>query len=208
MGAAFRELQSLGVEGVQLTPGNQPTAGFSDEVSGARLPTRTHHGFTWRAFRTREVWSAHGDCLVDSDSVHAPLANSEASQHYLERLRPGLVLETMYPSYALGDGSSLERAMDLGVPLAVDVSHLFIQQAQGVLGDATLRRLFDYQHVAEVHVSANDGRRDLHAPLTPKTFGLEWAHERERAGTPVVLECYFHRLPRDQRLRQLELARA
>jgi hypothetical protein len=75
------------------------------------------------------------------------------------------------------------------------------------LSDATLKRVLDYDNNHEVHVSANDGRRDLHAPLTRATFGLEWAHERERAGIPLILECYFHRLSPDDRARQLALAR-
>jgi hypothetical protein len=208
MTSALESLAVLGPDGVQLTPGNQPTPDFEKALRKSKLATRTHHGFSFTAFRTRDVWADDGRCLATSDSVHPPAASAKASEHYLAQRRPELVLETMYPSYALGSGEELERAMELEVPLAVDVSHLFIQRTQGVLSDATLRRVLDYEHVREVHVSANDGRRDLHAPLTPRTFGLEWAHERERAGVPVILECYFHRLTPSERSAQLDLARA
>jgi hypothetical protein len=199
MGRAYAELAALPVDGVQLTPGCQPTPGFA--------PTgvvRTHHGYSPRAFRTRDVWADDGACLVASDSVHPPRADAPAAAHFLEKPTP--ILETMYPSYALGDGDALERAMALHIALAVDVSHLHMQREQGVISTATLARVLDYDRIAEVHVSANDGRRDLHAPLTAETFGLAWARER-LADLPVVLECYFHKLDRDQRLAQLDLIR-
>lgn len=207
MAQALDSLAALEPDGVQLTPGNMPTPDFKGVLTEAKLATRTHHGFSFTAFRTRDVWADDGRCLASSDSVHPPASNSLASTAYLEQRPPQLVLETMYPSYALGSGAELEHAMDLGIPLAVDVSHLFIQKTHRVIGDATLRRIFDYENVREVHVSANDGRRDGHAPLTAKTFGLDWAHERERAGVPLILECYFHRLTVDERGRQLSLAR-
>lgn len=201
MGAALSALTALKPDGVQLTPGNQPTKHFADAARA--LPTRTHHGFTFAAFRTRTIW-AEGKCLVGSDSVHPP-ASAEAP---IDWGSPLPVLETMYPGYRLGTGAELDAAMDRGVPLAVDVSHLFIQQQQGVLGPRTLARILDYPRIAEVHVSANDGRRDLHHPLTESSFGLAWARAKRAAGTPVILECYFHRLTRDQRERQADLVRA
>ena len=71
----------------------------------------------------------------------------------------------------------------------------------------TIARLFDYDHIAEVHVSANDGRRDLHRPLTKDSWGLAWAQARLDAGTPVILECYFHSLSAGDRRRQVDLVR-
>lgn len=207
MSAALDSLAELEPDGVQLTPGNMPTPDFQHALTESKLATRTHHGFSFTAFRTRDVWADDGRCLTTSDSVHPPASNAKAREKYLENRPPELVLETMYPSYALGSGEELEHAMELNLPLAIDVSHLFIQKTQGVISAATLRRLYDYDNVHEVHVSANDGRRDGHAPLTPKTFGLEWAHERARAGVPLILECYFHRLTVDERRAQLSLAR-
>ncbi len=195
MDRAFAELAQLGVGGIQLTPGNMPTAGFADRVARSGLATRTHHGFSYDAFRTREVWAADGTCNVTSTSVHPPRAGAFVT---------GGVLETMYPGWELGDGDALEAAMARGQWLAVDISHLHIQRTQRLLGDATLARILDYDRIAEVHVSANDGRRDLHAPLAPTTFGLDWARAK-LADTPVILECYFHHLSINQRRAQIEL---
>ncbi len=114
----------------------------------------------------------------------------------------------MYPGYELGDGESIERAMADRLPLAVDISHAFIQRNAGVMTATTWQRLADYDRIAEVHVSANAGAYDSHRPITDETFGLAWARERLRAGTPTVLECYMHKLPDDERRRQLDLVRA
>jgi hypothetical protein len=153
------------------------------------------------------VWE--GETLVArSDSVHPPkgagLAWVEGVGHALAA--EGVVFETMYPGYALGSGEEVERAMTLGWTLAVDVSHVYLQLRAGAMADATWRRLRDYPRVAEVHVSANEGRHDTHRPLTPRTFGLDWARERG-ATVPLVLECYFHRLSIDERREQMAWVR-
>lgn len=186
MGDALTQLLRLGPDGVQLTPGNQPTADFERQLQGVR--TRTHHGYAPRLWKST-VWNEDGTCAVDSDSVHPPRAGRRFA---LEGGVP--VLETMYPGYALGCGAELDAAMDRRLPLAVDVSHVFLQREAGVLSAATWRRLQDYEAVAEVHVSRNAGRLDSHLPLTAETFGLEWALQKLRAGTPVILESYLHRV--------------
>ena len=117
-------------------------------------------------------------------------------------------LEVMYPGYRLGSGAEVEDAMARRLPLAVDVSHVFIQLHAGAMTAAIWQRLANYDRIAEVHVSANRGVADSHDPIGPSTFGLDWARARLAAGAPVVLESYFHRLRRDERLRQIELVRA
>jgi hypothetical protein len=203
MRAAFDELAPL-ADGVQLTPGNHPTPAFARHV--APFATRTHHGFDPERRATR-VWAADGTCLARSSSVHPP-EDGEIDHEGFLRVLDGAAqvpcLETMVPGHRLGNGAELAAAMDRGLALAVDVSHLFIQTTAGVLDESTLRRLLDYDRIAEVHVSANDGKRDLHAPLDASTFGLAWARERLLAGTPVVLECYMHRMSRDDRRRQID----
>lgn len=199
MDLALDALLALSPDGVQLTPGNQPTAGFAARLEGLR--TRTHHGFSLTHWK-RSVWRDDGCCAVDSDSVHPPVATHPAFARFLEQ--PALpVLETMYPGQGLGTGEALELAMARGLALAVDVSHVFIQRTAGVLSEATWRRLQDYERIAEVHVSRNDGRRDAHLPITADTFGLSWALERLRAGTPLILESYFHRVAADARRAQV-----
>lgn len=208
MKSAFDALAGLGV-GVQLTPGNEPTKHFEAHVRAAAVPVRTHHGFSFSLRQTR-VWRDDGRLLATSDSVHPPRIDSPAAAHFdawLEREGRGVVLETMYPGYRLGTGAELEAAMERGQPLAVDVSHLFIQRTAGVLGEASLRRLFDYPHVAEVHVSQNDGRHDSHRLLDRDAFGLGWALARARAGTPLIHEAYLHQASEETRRGQLELLR-
>jgi hypothetical protein len=206
MARAFDELASLQV-GIQLTPGNLPTPNFADHVARSGIVTRRHHGFAFAA-RKQPTWDATGACLVDSESVHPPedgeCAGDWRAWYAAAAQRP--ILEVMYPGYALGNGAEVERAMADGLPLVVDVSHVFIQRAQGVMEDRVWRRLAAYSNIAEVHVSANGGRHDTHDPLTPDAFGLAWARERV-AQLPVVLECYMHRLSFDERRRQIDLVR-
>lgn len=201
METAFRALCALAPDGVQLTPGNQPTVGFSSVVADSRLRVRTHHGFTFEKWKQR-VWNDDGSCAVTSDSVHPPLRSVLADWEPSGALP---VLETMYPGSALGTGAELEHAMSLRLPLAVDVSHVFMQFHASVISDGTWKRLQDYEHIAEVHVSRNDGRSDAHFPLRSGTFGLEWARERLKAGTPLILESYFHRVSDDARRAQVAL---
>jgi len=211
MAGAFDELARLGVA-LQLTPGNLPTPGFEAHVAASGVPARRHHGFSFER-RRADVWSAGGACLVSSESVHPPEDGEgfarRAWRAWYDAAPDRPVLEVMYPGYALGCGDEVLAAMDARLPLAVDVSHVFIQRTQGAMDDRTWRRLAGYDRIAEVHVSANAGRHDTHQPLAPgdATFGLAWAREQLRAGVPVVLECYMHRLTHDERRRQLDTVR-
>ena len=110
----------------------------------------------------------------------------------------------MYPGYAaLANGVQLAAAMDAGRWLAVDIAHLGIQQFHGILAKPVLDRLLDYPRIAEVHVSTSDEHRDTHARLADTTWGIEWAREKLAAGTPVILECYMHKLSHEERLAQV-----
>lgn len=201
--AAFDELARLGT-GIQLTPGNLPDHGFRAHVTASSTPTRRHHGFTWRARKT-ETWRDHA-CVVASESVHPPLEHEHTQwRAWFDAAPRRPILEVMYPGYALGTGDAVERAMDDGIVLAVDISHVFLQLARGAMHDRTWHRLQTYERVAEVHVSANQGRADSHQPLTSETFGLAWARERIADAAPVVLECYMHKLSEQQRHDQLGL---
>lgn len=208
MQPAAEDLLSLGVGGLQLTPGLAPTENFRTWLDEQRITIRTHHGFS--AYRLRcKVWSDDGDCLVTSDSVHPPLTNHPAQKLWWQRANSGdyhhLILETMYPQYLLGSGEELERAMDLGLLLAVDVSHIYIQFSQGSLSQSIWLRLQNYDNIRELHLSSNTGSADIHQPLSKNTFGLDWVRERAQDGKPVILECYLHKLSSQERLEQLEL---
>jgi hypothetical protein len=199
--AAATDLLGLGPDGLQLTPGNVPSEGDAEWLAAQGALLRTHHGFSYDALR-RAVWSADLALRVDASSVHPPSGDVPA-----ERLPRDAALEVMYPGHALGTGEAVERAMTIGLRLAVDVSHVFLQLSAGAMGAATWRRLREYDLVDEVHVSDNDGRRDSHRPIDARSFGLAWAVERARAGVPAILECYMHRLSRDERRRQVDALR-
>ncbi len=208
MQPAASDLLGLGVQGLQLTPGNAPTPNFQAWLTRQSVQIRRHHGFHWRAMRQR-VWGPTGECWVSSQSVHPP-QRQEALPNWTtlaeQGIYQGLLLETMYPGYYLGDDLDLQWAMDLQLGLAVDVSHIHIQRCQGSLNEATWKRLQAYPHIGELHVSANAGHTDSHQPLIPATFGLAWVQERAQDQVPVVLECYMHRLSQEQRLQQVHLA--
>jgi hypothetical protein len=182
-----------GLIGLQLTPGCAPSPIHVD------CPTRTHHGFTYHALRAC-VWD-DGKLVWHADSVHPP-----REREVPEGWQPpdDVVLETMYPGYAaLACGDQISAAMDVGRWLAVDVAHLGIQMYHGILEKSVLQRLLNYERVAEVHVSTSHEARDTHAKLTDTTWGIDWARDHHAKGTPVILECYMHKLSHEERLEQV-----
>lgn len=211
MDEAFVALSPL-AGGVQLTPGNLPSPSLASliEAYGSER-VRHHHTFAYDAPK-RAIYSRDGSMVrtLDRWSVHPPLAREELfyDRWFQLACEASWSTELMYPGEWLGTGRELERAMSARMPLAVDVSHLFIQRSAGAIDDRTLARVLDYDNVTEVHVSANDGARDTHQPLSSRSFGLEWARDKLRAGAPVVLECYMHRLSLDERRRQVDLLRS
>lgn len=204
MQSAFDELIALGPDGIQLTPGNAPTYGFMAYVDYQGVPTKTHQGFTPRAIR-QEVWKDDQTLTGHWDSVHPPrqINNDWMPSEDLK----DQIIEVMYPGRALGQGGAIEAAMANGQRLAVDVSHIFIQLIHGTMSEKTWQKLQDYDRIAEVHVSSNAGDRDSHAPVDENTFGLSWAREKGAAGTPVILESYFHKVDDADRRRQMDIVR-
>jgi hypothetical protein len=206
MASAFDELAALGCA-IQLTPGNLPTPAFAERVAASGVATRRHHGFAFDARKTA-VWR-DGACVVEAESVHPPELAREPgdwwSWYLAAEVRP--IVEVMYPGYALGSGDEVEHAMAEQLPLAVDVSHVHIQLAQGAMHERTWRQLQAYEHIAEVHVSANDGRYDTHRVVRADTFGLAWVRDRLAGGDHVVLECYMHKLSDGERRAQIDAVR-
>jgi sugar phosphate isomerase/epimerase len=212
MDDAFDALSSM-ADGVQLTPGNAPSATARETIARYGVErVRHHHTFAYDALK-RPIYTRDGSMqrTLDRWSVHPPLAREHLhyDRWFSLACEASWATEVMYPGEWLGTGAELERAMSARMPLAVDVSHLFIQRCAGAITERTLARVLEYDRVTEVHVSANDGRRDTHQPLTEKTFGLDWARAklRDEPGTPVVLECYMHKLSIDDRRRQIDLIR-
>src|SRR5262249_50494604 len=179
--------------GLQLTPGCAPSP------IDVTCPVRTHHGFTFRALRA-QVWEG-GTLVWHGDSVHPPLQRQVPDDW---QPPDDVVMETMYPGYAaLANGDQIAAAMDEGRWLAVDVAHLDIQRYHGILAKSVLHRLMNYQRIAEVHVSTSHEHRDTHAKLSTSNWGIDWAREHLAAGTPVILECYMHKLSHEERLEQI-----
>ena len=110
----------------------------------------------------------------------------------------------MYPGYFLGTGTEIDCVMHLNIAIAVDISHIYMQKYLGLISEQTWRRLQNYNNIKEIHVSSNAGKMDSHAPIEAGTFGLDWAKERSLE-TPLVLECYMHKLSPMQRSDQLYL---
>ena len=148
----------------------------------------------------RRVWD-RGELLWHGDSVHPPLQREVPDDWHPP---DDVVMETMYPGYAaLANGDQIAAAMDAGWWLAVDIAHLGIQRYHGILARTVLHRLLDYERIAEVHVSTSREARDTHAMLCDTTWGVEWARQRLAQGTPVILECYMHKLSREECLEQV-----
>lgn len=193
--AAFDELARLPVDGIQLTPGNLPSPGFRERARSYAGVLSCHHSFSYEHYRA-EVYDESGRTpqLPPTWSIHPPPTKHPVSfgDWLSGALTVDALCEVMYPGYRLGTDAELGAAMDAGLRLAVDVSHLNIQQKRGDLRDVTLSRLLDYPRIDEVHVSHNLGRADSHQPLLPETPGLAWARERYRGGTALVFESRMH----------------
>jgi hypothetical protein len=210
MQPAAQDLINLGIDGLQLTPGNVPTGNFQQWLLGQKIDIRTHHGFCWQRLR-QMVWDDDANCLVRSHSVHPPKTASAASQIWKRKAEQGsyqnILLETMYPGYCLGSTEEILWAMAVGLRLAVDVSHIYIQLCQGSLDRSTWQKLQNYPDIGEFHISANHGKGDIHQPITHETFGLDWVRDRISGDRdlPVVLECYMHHLSSAERQEQVRL---
>ena len=210
MQPAAQELINLGIDGLQLTPGNAPSQNFQQWISAQKIAIRTHHGFCWQRLR-QNVWDNDGTCLVRSDSAHPPKITSAVSQTWKRKAERGeyqhILLETMYPAYCLGSSDEILWAMKVGLNLAVDVSHIYIQLCQGSLDRSTWQKLQNYSNIGEFHISANNGKGDIHQPINSETFGLDWIRDRTHSvrDLPVILECYMHHLSIKERQEQVKL---
>jgi hypothetical protein len=203
---AATTLLELGFDGVQLTPGCAPEPALQETLDAANVRYSTHHGYSNVALR-RKVWDGTGALASSSDSIHPPRRATAAAFWHLAETDPAAlpIIEVMYGSYALGCSQDIARAMRLGLRLAVDVSHLHIQLTEQTSSAASIRSLLEYEHIAEIHLSHNDGTKDAHQPLQRTSYQAAWAKERQ--GTPVVFEGYMHRLSTKERFEQVELLR-
>jgi len=203
---AFDELLSYAPDGIQLTPGNAPTVDFTAYYKSKDILIRTHHGFTPKAMR-HEVWDENHILNGQWDSIHPPRL-SELDWWPSTKSIATNCFEVMYPGQNLGNGISVDRAMDENLNLAIDVSHIHIQLTQETMTEMTWRRLQDYPYISEIHISANNGKRDQHHTIDKSSFGLEWACKRTQSDKlPLILESYWHNTPEDDRKTQLNIIR-
>jgi len=211
---AAQELLRLEIDGLPLTPGNFPSVGFKEWLPQQKILIRTHHGFNWQGLRQR-VWDSKANCLVSADSIYPPQIKSNATQAGIEKIwqqkaeqgnYQNILLETIYAGYLLGSDREINWAMEIGLNLAVDVSHIYIQLCQGSLNFSTWQRLQEYPNIGKFHLSANNGNGDIHQPLTKDTFGLDWVRDRSANNLeiPIILECYMHRLTFTERQQQVK----
>ena len=89
----------------------------------------------------------------------------------LERLfKCPVAVEGMYPSsrerFHVDSVEGYRWLLESGLAMAIDVSHLHIVHSQaGSFDKGLLEALLQSERCLEVHLSHNDGRRDLHLPL-------------------------------------------
>ena len=175
----------------------------------------------WSELRARVEWM--GTIGITEYSVHAghypwdgdrEMAYGQFLQNF-DRLYAlcrsvGITLgvETMYPTmkgsghYYLLDS---RRGIDCfcqdmpGVRLVVDLAHLNIW-----VGDENekLGLLNDESRILEVHISDNDGQRDLHSRITPNTWWMAW-RDRIPKQVPWVLESRMNRWSADSLRREI-----
>lgn len=204
MQQAAEELIKLSGFNLQLTPGNVPTLDFEKWLNDNQIKYLTHHGFSFNSMK-QKVWNDSGEFIVKSASVHPPKNNVDYKKwwkYISDNYQTLPILEVMYDDYLLGNGDDIEKAMDMGINLVVDISHIYIQKVNNKISDKIWNKLQNYENIKEIHISANNGKIDSHKPIDKNTFGLEWAKERSR-NTNLVLECYMHKLSFNQRLEQL-----
>ena len=138
---------------------------------------------------------------IDTYSGHPPNRNhATADQMWAWAVRwwetlaaagIGWSVETMYVPQTRDDQNSsggyhlstpaevwtfIDQAVTIGwaAPLLIDVSHLHIGWRAGTWTVADIAELLEHAPAGELHLSTNDGRRDIHAPATPTDPVSEW----------------------------------
>lgn len=200
---ALSNLLALNPDGIQLTPGNHPTSGFKESLN---LPYRFHHGFSWNKYR-RDIYDGAGKLIIDisyQHSIHPPKNDVGVSFNQWISTTEDYLLEIMYPGYFLGNGQEIEQAMDLNKRLALDISHLYIQQCQEVISKKLIDKLLCYHNIQEIHVSHNNGINDTHQPINTNTPFISIIQKKS---IPIVYESYLHKSDLLTRHQQIDLLR-
>lgn len=119
-----------------------------------------------------------------------------------------LGVETMYPTNdRIGHLYLLDSKQEINcfcqdmpdMKLVIDLAHLNIWAGNE---DDKLGLLDDVSRILEVHISDNDGQRDLHSRITPNTWWMPW-RERIPKQVPWVLESRMNRWNADSLQREI-----
>lgn len=112
-----------------------------------------------------------------------------------ERYNIKLATETMYPSsnstrWVLDNEADILRflAEDLPVGIVADAAHVKIGVTKGTMTKALLRTLLEHSKLAEIHLSDNDGLKDIHQALS---MPAEWflpLIQQYKSKAPLVYE--------------------
>ncbi len=142
--------------------------------------------WTWRVRR----YSAHPPARKHCDDMWAW---AQSMRESLAEYRIAFAVETMYEPRTRSEAESTgghhlstpaevmdfcDRAAADGWkrPLVIDASHLHIGWCGGTWTEGDIDRLLGAGLADELHVSMNDGRRDLHQPLDPTHRIASWVN--------------------------------
>jgi hypothetical protein len=203
---AYNKLLKLKPDGIQLTPGNKVSANFKEHQT---IPYRLHHAFSWTKVKDPIYDNTGKICrkVLSNQSIHPPVIKDYKNtfKFWLNQLTDEIV-ELMFPTYYGGNEEEINDILDNKQKIAVDISHLYICQKKSTITEATLRRIFNYSNISEIHVSQNDGTRDSHSPITKDCPFISWAKEKAQ-DTPIVFESYFLKISEKEQLQQVNLVR-
>lgn len=201
--SAYNDIILLSPDGIQLTPGNFPSLNFKNEI---KAPYAKHHGFCWDKRKTNVYDENLKPINIDyNHSIHPPKENLNVNFEYWLENVGDYIFECMYPGYWLGSGDQIEKAINLGKRLAVDISHLHIIVNHNLISKFQLNKLLNYDKISEIHISQNNGKYDTHNLITKDAPFLNWVSSRK--DLLWVYESYLHKLSLDERLEQIEIVR-
>ncbi|KRH95740.1 MULTISPECIES: sugar phosphate isomerase/epimerase family protein [Cylindrospermopsis] len=181
----------------------------------------THKSFNlaepqeWSYFERMMDWL--GDLKVTAYSVHGGdfhrgqerekaygqfKENVQNLQQICEKRGIVLGVETMYPTppnswnyYLLDNSWELTRFCEElpEMKIVVDLAHVNIWRNQSLSEKLEWLKL-PSERILEIHISDNDGKRDIHSPITDSTWWVPYAAQIPRA-IPIVIESRLNRFP-------------
>jgi hypothetical protein len=111
-----------------------------------------------------------------------------------------VAVEGMYPTHRddfhVADSEGYRWLLSSGLSTAIDVSHLHIVRTrEGGFDEGLLDALLQSERCLEIHLSHNNGRSDLHAPLPPEPPWWWNSVRRAVAARPnLPVLCESHRM--------------